>query len=53
MERIEASKQIELANQNLILSCLQEAQGEISRASIAKRVGLSRTTVSSGAQRLS
>ena len=47
MERIDSPKQIELANQNLILSCLQDARGEISRASIAKRVGLSRTTVSS------
>ena len=45
------SKQIEQQNQNNILECIEQA-GEISRAGVAKQLGLSRTTVSSAVARL-
>lgn len=45
------SKQIEQRNQNNVLQCIEQA-GEISRAGVAKQLGLSRTTVSSAVARL-
>lgn len=45
------SQQIEQRNQNNILRCIEQA-GEISRAGVAKLLGLSRTTVSSAVARL-
>lgn len=45
------TKQIEQRNQNNILQCIEQA-GEISRAGVAKQLGLSRTTVSSAVARL-
>ncbi len=50
METSYNSKQIELHNQNHIISCLNT--GSVSRAEIAKRTGLSRTTVSSAVSHL-
>lgn len=41
-----SSKQIERANQKSVLRCVEQA-GEISRAGVAKKLDLSRTTVSS------
>lgn len=49
---MDSSKQIELINHNAVLSCIREADGMLSRADIAKRVGLSRTTLSSSIARL-
>ena len=45
------SKQIEQRNQNNVLQCIEQA-GEISRAGVAKQLGLSRTTVSTAVSRL-
>lgn len=45
------SKKIEQQNQQNILSCVERFQ-PISRANVAKQLGLSRTTVSSAVQRL-
>lgn len=45
------SKQIETNNKNSILKCI-EREGEISRASVAKQLNLSRTTVSTAVLQL-
>lgn len=46
------SGNIELYNQYSILNCIRKASGDVSRATIAKEIGLSRTTVSSVVNRL-
>ena len=45
-------KKLEIFNQNSVLSCLKETPGDVSRAYVAKQVGLSRTTVSAAVNHL-